>query len=120
MILSKPLLTEILKTSTTILDYQFIDNGNTILYFWKCDSKLWFKKRRRISIFELINKAKEWAFENHYSMLSCKDNNGWTCIMSKNGFDNAPFYASNEFDVIMMACDKIFYDKNLNIKKTFK
>lgn len=29
----KPLLTEILKTSTPILDYQFINNGNSILYY---------------------------------------------------------------------------------------
>lgn len=52
------LLNKVIKTPTPIIDFQLIDNGKTILYFWKGNSILWFQKRNRISMNEFMKLAK--------------------------------------------------------------
>ena len=59
--LNLELLNKVIKTSTPIIDFQIIDNGKAILYFWKGNSILWFQKRNRISMDEFKKLVKDYV-----------------------------------------------------------
>ena len=70
--LNLELLNKVIKTPTPIIDFQLIDNGKTILYFWKGNSILWFQKRNRISIDEFMKLGYKEYSRYYSSMVDIK------------------------------------------------
>ena len=64
------LLNAVICTSTPITRFELIDDSQTVLFFWKGDSKLWFEKRSRVSVCRLATMCKLWANSHNAVILS--------------------------------------------------
>jgi len=66
--ISKELLSSVVQKD--LLRIQYL-NEKTVIYFWK--DILWFEKRSRFTIYELIQKCKIWAWKQGYEIIAGVD-----------------------------------------------